>query len=186
VRIGEIEGVVTHLGTLSAKLTTPRNEEITIPNAIVVSHSTTNYSRNAREAGVMFPTSVTIGYDVPWRQVEALMLLAAERTPGLRQDPKPVVLQTALLDAAVQYTLLVCLEQPERRARILDTLHANIQDAFNEYGVQIMSPQYEADPHEPKVVPPSRWYAAPARPQTEPQKHAASTDKPGRGSLGTV
>jgi small-conductance mechanosensitive channel len=113
------------------------------------------------------------------------MLLAAERTPELRDNPKPAVLQTALLDAAVQYTLLVCLEQPERRVRILDKLHANIQDAFNEYGVQIMSPQYEADPNEPKVVPPSRWYAAPASPPTEPQKRA-STEKSGRGSLGTV
>ena len=117
VRIGDVEGIVTHLGTLSTKLTTPRNEEITIPNAVVVSNSTTNFSRNARDAGVMIPTSLTIGYDVPWRQVEALMLLAAERTPGLRPDPKPAVLQTALLDAAVQYTLLVCLEQPERRTR---------------------------------------------------------------------
>ena len=185
VRIGDVEGTVTHLGSLSTKLTTPKNEEITIPNAVVVSHSTTNFSRNARDLGVMIPTSVTIGYDVPWRQVEALMLLAAERTPGLRADPKPVVLQTALLDAAVQYTLLVCLEQPERRTRILDKLHANIQDAFNEYGVQIMSPQYEADPNEPKVVPPSRWYAAPATPPAEPQKRP-STEKSGRGSLGAV
>ena len=185
VRIGDVEGTVTHLGSLSTKLTTPKNEEITIPNAVVVSHSTTNFSRNARDLGVMIPTSVTIGYDVPWRQVEALMLLAAERTPGLRDNPKPAVLQTALLDAAVQYTLLVCLEQPERRVRILDKLHANIQDAFNEYGVQIMSPQYEADPNEPKVVPPSRWYAAPATPPAEPQKRP-STEKSGRGSLGAV
>lgn len=185
VRIGDVEGTVTHLGSLSTKLTTPKNEEITIPNAVVVSHSTTNFSRNARDLGVMIPTSVTIGYDVPWRQVEALMLLAAERTPGLRDNPKPAVLQTALLDAAVQYTLLVCLEQPERRTRILDKLHANIQDAFNEYGVQIMSPQYEADPNEPKVVPPSRWYAAPATPPAEPQKRP-STEKSGRGSLGAV
>jgi len=186
VRIGDVEGIVTHLGALSTKLRTPRNEEITIPNAVVVSNSTTNFSRHAREAGVMMPTSVTIGYDVPWRQVEALMLLAAERTPGLRDSPKPAVLQTALLDAAVQYTLLVCLEQPERRVRVLDKLHANIQDAFNEYGVQIMSPQYEADPSEPKFVPPSRWYAAPARPPAGAQTGAAPAEKSGRGTLGGV
>jgi small-conductance mechanosensitive channel len=186
VRIGDVEGVVTHLGALSTKLTTPRNEEITIPNAVVVSNSTTNFSRHARDAGVMIPTSVTIGYDVPWRQIEALMLLAAERTPGLRDSPKPAVLQTALLDAAVQYTLLVCLEHPERRTRVLDKLHANIQDAFNEYGVQIMSPQYEADPNEPKVVPPSRWYAAPASPPASAQTGTAAAEKSGRGTLGTV
>jgi small-conductance mechanosensitive channel len=170
VRIGEIEGTITHLGTLSTKVRTPRNEEITIPNSIVVSHATTNYSRHAGTDGVFAPTSVTIGYDTPWRQVQALLLRAAERTPGVRTAPKPVVLQTALGDFYVEYTLLVCLEEPRRRAVILTALHAQIQDAFNEFGVQIMSPNYEADPSGPKVVPPDRWYAAPAAPpaQTPP------------------
>jgi small-conductance mechanosensitive channel len=185
VRISDFEGVVTHLGALSTKLTTHQNEEISIPNVVVASHATTNYSRNAQTAGVMVPTSVTIGYGVPWRQVEALLLLAAERTSGLRSEPKPLVLQTLLEDAAVKYTLLVCLDQPERRTRLLDQLHAHIQDAFNEYGVQIMSPRYEGDPDEPKVVPPSRWYAAPAAPDPKAAKQSAA-DKRGRGSLGTV
>jgi len=116
---------------------------------------------------------VTIGYDAPWRQVHALLLLAAQRTSGIRPQPAPVVLQTGLQDFYVQYTLLVCLERPNGRARILNTLHANIQDAFNEYGVQIMSPAYEADPSGPKVVPRSQWYAAPAAPPAETPKDAA-------------
>lgn len=162
VRVGEYEGTVTQLGTLSTKVLTPRNEEITIPNALVVSHATTNFSRHAEERGVFAPTSVTIGYDAPWRQVEALLLLAAERTPGVRRQPKPMVMQTALCDFYVQYMLLVGLEDPARRVPTLNRLHAHIQDAFNEYGVQIMSPNYEADPAAPKTVPRSRWYAAPA------------------------
>jgi small-conductance mechanosensitive channel len=162
VKVGEIEGTVTHLGTLATKIKTPRHEEITIPNAVVVSNATTNYSRHAREEGVFVPTSLTIGYDTPWRQVHALLLLAADRTAGVRRDPKPVVRQTALQDFYVQYTLLVCLEQPHLRGPVLDALHANIQDAFNEYGVQIMSPNYEADPSGPKVVDKRNWYAAPA------------------------
>jgi small-conductance mechanosensitive channel len=162
VKVGDVEGTVTHLGTLATKIKTPWHEEITIPNAVVVSNATTNYSRNAREEGVFVPTSLTIGYDVPWRQVHALLLLAADRTAGLLRDPKPVVRQTALQDFYVQYTLLVCLEQPHLRASVLDALHANIQDAFNEYGVQIMSPNYEADPSGPKVVARHNWYPAPA------------------------
>jgi small-conductance mechanosensitive channel len=96
--------------------------------------------------------------------VHARLLLAAARTPGQRSGPKPVFLQTGLQDFYVQYTLVVALEQPNRRMLLLAALHANIQDAFNEYGVQIMSPNYEADPEAPKVVPPSRWYSAPAAP----------------------
>jgi small-conductance mechanosensitive channel len=173
VKIGDIEGTVSHLGTLSMKVRTTRNEEITIPNTIVVSNATTNFSRHAASDGVYAPTSVTIGYDAPWRQVHALLLLAAERTPGLRPTPKPVVLQTGLQDFYVTYTLLVSVEQPNRRVLTLAALHANIQDAFNEYGVQIMSPNYEADPDAPKLVPPSRWYAAPARaPEAAPRSDA--------------
>jgi small-conductance mechanosensitive channel len=162
VRIGEVDGTVTHLGALSTKVRTVRGEEVTLPNALVMSYVTTNYSRFASE-GVYVPTTVTIGYDTPWRQVRALLLLAAERTPGVRRQPAPTVIQTALQDFYVVYTLLVCLEHPQQRAHTLDALHAGIQDAFNEYGVQIMSPNYEADPEARKIVPPDQWYSAPAR-----------------------
>ena len=136
VRVANIEGTVTALGTLATKvMTTPRNEEVTIPNAIMLSDAATNYSRNA-DVGVFAPTSVTIGYDTPWRQVHALLQLAAARTEGVRTDPKPLVLQMGLQDFYVQYTLFVALEQPDRRFFVLDTLHRHIQDAFNEYGVQ--------------------------------------------------
>jgi small-conductance mechanosensitive channel len=166
VRVANIEGTVTALGALSTKILTPRNEEVTIPNAVVVSHATTNYSRNATQ-GVFASTAVTIGYDTPWRQVQALLLLAARRTAGIKAEPGPVVLQTALQDFYVEYSLFVALEQPHRRFFVLDVLHAHIQDAFNEFGVQIMSPRYVGDPRDPKVVPPAAWYAAPAAAPTD-------------------
>ena len=162
VRIGEIEGTVMHLGVLSTKVRSFRGEECTIPNAVVVGQTTTDYSRFADSGQVLTPTSVTIGYDAPWRQVQALLLLAAERTAGVRQEPKPIVLQVSLEDFYVKYTLLVCLEHQGKRALTLHELHANIQDLFNEYGVQIMSPHYESDPHAPKVVARQHWHAAPA------------------------
>ena len=164
VRIGDVEGTVTHLGALSTKVKNPRGEELTIPNAVVVSQVTTNYSRFADSEGVYIPTSVTIGYDTPWRQVRALLLLAAERTSRIRSTPPPAVRQTGLKDFYVEYTLLVCVEHPQLRVSLLDELHANIQDVFNEYGVQIMSPNYEADPEGRKVVPVDQFFAAPAVP----------------------
>lgn len=176
VRIGEVEGTVTHLGTLSTKVRNARNEEITIPNAVVASSAAVNFSRHADTDGVFTPTSVTINYDTPWRQVQALLVLAADRTAGIRKQPKPVVLQTALGDFGVTYALLVCLEQPNRRLATLAALHANIQDAFNEFGVQIMVPAYEGDPGEPKVVPPSRWFVAPATPEGVAVKSPAAAE----------
>ena len=162
VKIGDVEGTVQQLGVLSTKLKTFRNEDVTIPNAVVVSQTTTDYSRFGDTEGVFTPTSITIGYDTPWRQVHAMMLQAAERTPGLRREPKPLVLQTALEDFYVKYTLLVCLERQQSRSVTLGALHANIQDVFNEYGVQIMSPNYVLDPAAPKLVAKKDWFAAPA------------------------
>jgi len=164
VRIGDVEGTVTHLGVLSTKIETLMREEVTIPNAVVVGQTTTDYSRRTDIEGVLTPVSITIGYDAPWRQVHALLLTAAERTPGLRREPKPHVLQAALEDFYVRYTLYVSLMRQEDRLVTMDALNANIQDVFNEYGVQIMSPNYVVDPAAPKVVAKKDWFAAPARP----------------------
>jgi small-conductance mechanosensitive channel len=162
VAIGDVEGTVTQVGTLSTKIKTAKGEDVTIPNALVVSQTVTNYSRFADSDGVFVPTDITIGYDVPWRQVEALLLLAAARTPGVRREPAPRVRQAALEDFYIRYTLQFCPERPEERRKTLAAVHANIVDAFNEYGVQITSPNYEADPGAPKIVPRDQWFAAPA------------------------
>ena len=162
VRVGEIEGTVTMLGMLSTKITTLKREEVTLPNAVVVGASVKNYSRTPAEPGLLAYTGVTIGYDTPWRQVEALLLMAASRTPGLRTTPPPFVLKPSLGDFYVEYQLNAVLESPVERALVLDRLHANILDCFNQYGVQIMSPHYEADPARPVVVARERWYEPPA------------------------
>jgi len=162
VRIGDVEGTVTHLGVLSTKVRTIREEEVTVPNAVVIAQTTTDYSRTGDSTGVFTPTSVTIGYDTPWRQIHSLLLLAAGKTSGLRDAPKPFVMQEALQDFYVKYTLWVALERQDSRPYTMSALHANIQDLFNEYGVQIMSPNYMLDPAAPKIVAKKDWFAAPA------------------------
>jgi len=168
VKIGDVEGTVIQLGVLSTKLRTLWNEQVTIPNAVVVSQTMVDYSRAGETAGVFTPTTVTIGYDTPWRQVHALLLQAADRTPGLCAEPKPFVIQTALMDFYVQYTLLVALVHQQSRLFTMNALHGHIQDLFNQHGVQIMSPNYMLDPAAPKVVPQARWYDAPAGPDPAP------------------
>ncbi len=165
VRIGEFEGTVMELGMFATRIRTGLGEELTIANSVVLGSTTKNYSRTVKGNGYVLDTQVTIGYDTPWRQVHAMLEEAARRTEGILADPAPRVFQTALSDWYPQYRL-VCQAIPATpgpRALILTALHANIQDVFNEYGVQIMSPQYFADPSEPKVVPRERWFAAPAK-----------------------
>jgi small-conductance mechanosensitive channel len=167
VRAGEVVGLVSEVGLLSTKVVTPKREEVTIPNAVLAGTMVTNYSRLAGEDGAIVSTAVTIGYDAPWRQVHALLLLAAERTPGVRREPRPYVLQKALSDFYVEYELRAPIERAEMRFQVLSDLHAQIQDAFNEFGVQIMSPNFEAQPERPVLVPRSAWHAAPASPAGE-------------------
>jgi small-conductance mechanosensitive channel len=163
VQIGDTEGTVRSVGFVNTRIETLRHEEVSIPNAVIAATMTRNFSRLAGDGGVRVPTKVTIGYDAPWRQVRALLLMAAERTQSIARTPEPRVLQTALHDFYVEYTLLVSVADPTRRPVVLDELHAHIQDVFNEHGVQIMSPNYEADPGQPKIVAPADWYKAPAQ-----------------------
>lgn len=130
----------------------------------------TKYSRLAGKERAVVSTSVTIGYDAAWRQVHALLLLAAERTPGTRKEPRPQIIQQALPDFYVQYELRAHIDKAEDRFRVLSDLHAHIQDAFNEFGVQIMSPAFESRPDKPVVVPKAYWYAAPATPPPDGER----------------
>jgi small-conductance mechanosensitive channel len=165
VRIGEHEGTVVKLGMFTATVRTGLGEELTLPNSMITGTVTKNYSRTVQGAGFIVDTTVTIGYDTPWRQVEAMLVEAARRTPGILESPAPAVFQTALSDYYPEYRLVAQAipSQPRPRAEVLTLLHANIQDVFNEHGVQIMSPHYMGDPQEPKVVKPEDWFPAPVQ-----------------------
>lgn len=162
VRIDDIIGDVTRIRLQVTHLKTVKNEEVIVPNSTILNSNVTNYSSLTQETGLILYTSVTIGYDAPWRQVHALLLMAAERTEGLLSEPAPFVLQKSLDDFYVTYELNVYTDTPHLMGKQYSVLHQNIQDCFNEYGVQIMSPNYEADRPEPTVVPKDRWFAAPA------------------------
>jgi small-conductance mechanosensitive channel len=166
IKVGDVVGTVEEIKLMVTKVRTPKNEQVIIPNSNILNDNVTNYSHMARRGGVILHTVVGIGYDTPWRQVEALLLMATERTEGLLKDPPPFVLQKSLGDFAVNYELNAYSDQEHRMPAIYSELHAHIQDVFNEHGVQIMSPAYEADPVGPKIVPPEKWYEAPAKKPT--------------------
>jgi small-conductance mechanosensitive channel len=166
VRIGDSEGTVVELGMFATRIRTGLGEEITLPNSTVMSASMRNYSRAVPGTGYVVHTAVTIGYSTPWRQVHAMLMEAARRTPDIVREPEPIVRQTALSDFYIEYRMAAYtpVKTPHQRPEVLSELHANIQDVFNEYGVQIMSPHYMMDPREPQVVPKRDWYAPPAVP----------------------
>ena len=165
VRIADAEGTVAELGLFATRIHTGTGEELILPNAYVVANTTRNFSRTVPGRGFVLQVTATIGYSTPWRQVHAMLLEAARRTKGILNQPPPYVIQSALSDFYVEYKLVAYAgpEAPAQRALAISELHANIQDVFNEYGVQIMSPHYLSDPAHPQVVPKERWFEAPAK-----------------------
>jgi small-conductance mechanosensitive channel len=162
VKVGASFGEVIEMRLQVTHLRSTKNEEIVLPNSQILGSEVMNYSSLARTRGLILHTEVGIGYETPWRQVEAMLMRAAERTPGLAMEPLPFVLQTKLGDFAVTYELNVFSADASMLPRLYSALHRSILDVFNEYGVQIMTPAYERDPPEPKIVRREDWYAAPA------------------------
>jgi small-conductance mechanosensitive channel len=162
VRFGDHVGEVTEMRLLVTHLRTAKNEEVIIPNSQILNNDVTNFSSLAKDKGLILHTSVGIGYEVPWRQVEAMLLRAAGKTIGISTNRQPFVLRASLGDFAINYELNVYVDKADSMPRIYSALHDKIIDVFNEYGVAIMTPAYERDPEEPKLVPEDQWYAEPA------------------------
>jgi len=144
VKIADTMGDVIEKTLLITRVRTIKNVEITIANAMVLGSHIINFSASGQQEGLVLHTTVTIGYDAPWRTVHQLLLDAALSTEGILKQPAPFILQTALDDFYVHYELNAYTDQPSRMAKIYSDLHANIQDKFNAAGVEIMSPHYSS------------------------------------------
>src|SRR5574341_1178566 len=162
IQVGDVLGEVTEIRLQVTHLRTPKNEEVVMPNSILLNSHVVNYSTLGRKGRLILHTTVGIGYETPWRQVEGMLVEAAGRTRGLLREPPPFVLQKSLGDFCVVYEINVYCNEPDRIPELNSLLHQNILDVFNEYGVQIMTPAYEGDPEQPKLVPKQQWFAAPA------------------------
>ncbi|MBD1397438.1 mechanosensitive ion channel family protein [Pontibacter sp. JH31] len=168
IKINDITGDVIEKTLLVTRIRTTKNEDITIPNAMILTNHTTNYTNccNEQNKGLILNTTVTIGYDVPWAQVHQALINAALATPMILQEPKPFVLQTSLDDFYVSYQLNAYTRSAGSMATIYSNIHQNIQDKFNEAGIEILSPHYRAQRDGNMVTIPAGYlpsdYQAPA------------------------
>ena len=162
VKIGDVAGEVMEMRLQVTHVRTFANEAITIPNSTILTSAVVNYSLPARQGRLILYSQVGIGYQAPWRQVEALLIEAARRTPLLLTDPPPFVLQRKLGEFAITYQINAYTNRADVTSHIYTELHRNIVDQFNEHGVQIMTPAYQGDPETPKVVAKEDWFATPA------------------------
>ncbi len=144
IKLNDTTGNVIEKTPFVTRIRTPKNEVVTIPNSFIMSSHTVNYSASARQFGLIIHTTVTIGYDAPWRQVHQLLINAARLTDGVLSHPRPFVLETELQDYYPCYQINAYIRDADRLGPIMSDLHQNIQDVFNEAGIEIMSPHYYA------------------------------------------
>ncbi len=184
VKIGENTGEIKAMTMLATHLVTIRNEEIMVPNSVVLSAFVTNYSMLGRTSGLILHTSVTIGYEAPWRQIHNLLIQAALKTRHILEEPAPFVLQNALQDSYVQYEINAYTNEPKLMVFTYSELHGNIQDCFYAAGVEIMSPIYSALRDGNRTQIPAEFLPADYRPQgfriekDDDAAAAASASKP--------
>jgi small-conductance mechanosensitive channel len=166
VRISDTVGDVLGKTLLATRIRTIKNEDVTVPNSLVLGSHIVNFSACAAEGGLILHTSVTIGYDAPWRRIHELLIASALSTQGILRTPLPFVLQTSLNDFYVAYEINAYTNEPTRMAVIYAEIHQNIQDKFNEAGVEICSPHFAAVRDANHIaIPPvyvSEGYVAPA------------------------
>lgn len=139
-----IVGDVIDKTLLITRIRTSKNEEVTIPNAAIISNHLINFSANASEIGLILHTEITLGYDIPWRDVESYLIKAAKKTMLVQREPKPFILQNSLDDNYITYELNVYTKQPKKTPLILSDLNKNILDIFDDIGIEILSPKYVA------------------------------------------
>jgi len=157
IKVDDISGDVIEKTLMITRVRTIKNEEITIPNSKILTGYTVNYTTATIDQGLIIHTTITIGYDAPWRTVHELLIRAANKTGGIIKAPKPFVLQTSLDDFYVSYQINAYIKQSKGMAKIKSDLHQNIQDEFNRAGVEIMSPAYEAQRDGDKTTIPENW-----------------------------
>jgi small-conductance mechanosensitive channel len=157
IQVDNQTGFVEEQEILVTRLRSVKNEEIIIPNSMLLNSNITNFSTRAREGRLILHTTVGIGYETPWRMVDSMLKLAAGRTEGLLKDPPPFVLKLFLGDFAVTYEINAYCNDASKMPQLYSSLHQNILDVFNENNIQIMTPAYEGDPEVPKVVPRNQW-----------------------------
>lgn len=159
IKLNDTVGDIIEKTPLVTRIRTAKNEIVTLPNSFIMSTQSVNYSRSAQEFGLILHTEVTIGYDVPWRLVHRMLIEAALKTEGVLHEPRPFVLETGLNDWYPVYQINAYTREAQKMSIIYSDLFQNIQDRFNEEGVEIMSPTYIAtrDGNASTVVPPDSW-----------------------------
>ncbi|MBB6329044.1 small-conductance mechanosensitive channel [Algoriphagus iocasae] len=178
VKIGDTTGDVIEKTMLVTRLRTIKNEEVTIPNSSILNGNTINYSVESHGPGLILHSTVTIGYDVPWRQVHDLLIKAALQVEEVIKEPKPFVLQTSLDDFYVSYQINAYTQESKKAAKSYSDLHSAIQDAFTEAGVEIMSPHYRASRDGSDLAIPPKYIPEVKKESVPPEKPQTPTPDP--------
>ena len=142
IKVNDVTGEVLEKTALVTRLRTINNEDITVPNSMILTNKTTNYSSSSPEKGLILNADIYVKYDVPFITVNHLLIKAALETEGILAEPKPYVFKNKIAETNVLYQLNATTMLPEKMYFIKSDLNENILRVFSEAGIDLMTPQY--------------------------------------------
>jgi len=140
IEIGDVEGDVIRVGTLSTSVLTNDNITIIIPNARLISDSIVNWSHNDDSVRFKVPLSVAYGSDL--KLVEKLLLEVAANDEDILKDPPPAVNFTGFGDSGLNFELRVWSNTlTHRKGRLISKLNFAVYEKFRKHEIEIPYPQ---------------------------------------------
>ena len=140
IKLNDTIGNVMEKSAFVTRIKTPKNEIVTIPNSLIMTAHTINYSASARDFGLIIHSNITIGYDVPWQKAHELLIRAAKETDGVIKDREPFVFNLDMENYCNSYQINVYISDADMMPKILTKLHSKIQDVFLQEGIDIETP----------------------------------------------
>jgi MscS family membrane protein len=129
-------GEVTHIGIRSTRILTRDDVEVTIPNSVIGNTKITNESGGPNEKyRCRIPVGVAYGSDIA--KVREILMAIAEAESNVCIRPEHRVRLRKFGPSSLDFELLVWIERPVLRGRVVDTLLSDIYQQFIEHHIEI-------------------------------------------------
>jgi small-conductance mechanosensitive channel len=145
----EVEGMmgkVTDIYLRATKVQTRDNIEYLVPNSNIIANTMVNYTLSSALIRIELPVGVS--YSADPRQVEKILLAAAENEPEVDKTHRPAVRFVAYADNSINFELLIWIDvRKTPRRRVRSNLYFVIFEELAKAGIEIPFPQRDIHIH---------------------------------------
>ena len=138
---GGERGYVRSIGIRSTRIMTRDDIEITIPNSVIANSKIVNESGGPHEKERVRIT-ISVSYESDIELVKRVLTEIAIASTNVCADPEPRVRFRQFADYGLTFQLLLWIEKPEVRGRVIDEINSSIFFKFKEENIEIPYPHH--------------------------------------------